>query len=247
MYGKCDVCGKHKEKRALLRTKREFFTELFGKRRSRQSGYHHKNQAGIHKLQALSPRRLVMHGAFSLYAKVFSKTQTSIFTPSDNIETDRKTVTCADLKSFCQEQFSVCEEISVGEKPQIESVLRSDVSVGVIDAKAVTGKLMLNGELNLKLLYLSNAESGEVEKLDYLLPFNKILDCDGIDENTINCVSCDVMSYDIRLKNDMLSEKPSVILEVKLCVTEEGYITREEEIVCDATQQNFPRCRSLNN
>lgn len=189
--------------------------------------------------RALSPRRLVMHGAFSLYAKVFSKTQTSIFTPSDNIETDRKTVTCADLKSFCQEQFSVCEEISVGEKPQIESVLRSDVSVGVIDAKAVTGKLMLNGELNLKLLYLSNAESGEVEKLDYLLPFNKILDCDGIDENTINCVSCDVMSYDIRLKNDMLSEKPSVILEVKLCVTEEGYITREEEIVCDAYSTEF--------
>ena len=47
------------------------------------------------------------------------------------------------------------------------------------------------------------------------------------------------MSYDIRLKNDMLSEKPSVILEVKLCVTEEGYITREEEIVCDAYSTEF--------
>lgn len=55
LYGECDVCGKHKEKRALLRTKREFFTELFGKRRSRQSGYHHKNQAGIHKLQGIKP------------------------------------------------------------------------------------------------------------------------------------------------------------------------------------------------
>lgn len=37
----------------------------------------------------------------------------------------------------------------------------------------------------------------------------------------------------------MLSEKPSVILEVKLCVTEEGYITREEEIVCDAYSTEF--------
>lgn len=98
---------------------------------------------------------------------------------------------------------------------------------------------MLNGELNLKLLYLTNVESGETGKLDYLLPFNKIIDCDGIDENTINCVSCDVMSYDIRLKNDMLSEKPSVILDVKLCVTEEGYITREEEVVCDAYSTDF--------
>lgn len=30
-----------------------------------------------------------------------------------------------------------------------------------------------------------------------------------------------------------------MILEVKLCVTEEGYITREEEIVCDAYSTEF--------
>ena len=29
--------------------------QLFSKRRSRQSGYHHKNQAGIHKLQGIKP------------------------------------------------------------------------------------------------------------------------------------------------------------------------------------------------
>lgn len=189
--------------------------------------------------RALSPRRLVMHGAFSLYAKVFSKMKTEIFTPEDNLEVNTKTVSCADLKSFCQEQFSVCEEISLGDKPKIEAILHSGVSVGITDAKAVTGKLMLNGELNLKLFYLSDIESGETGKLDYLLPFNKIIDCDGIDENTINCVCCDIMSYDIRLKNDMLSEKPALVLDVKLCLTEEGYISRDENIVCDAYSTRF--------
>lgn len=185
--------------------------------------------------RALSPRRLVMHGAFSLYAKVFTSTKTSIYSDSENtLETNRVPIRCADLKSFCQEQCTVCEEISVADKPTIESILRSNVSATVTEVKAVTGKLLLNGEIGLRIFYLTDVESGATGKIDYLLPFNQIIDCEGIDESTINCVSCDVMSYDIRLKNDVLSEKPSVVLDVKLCVTEEGYIIADEEVVVDA-------------
>lgn len=186
--------------------------------------------------RALSPRRLVMHGAFSLYAKVFSTSVTSIYSPEKTmaLETNKINVKCADLKSFCQEQFNVCEEISVADKPAIESILHTDVGVSVSEAKAVTGKLMVNGEINLKMFYLTDVESGETGKIDYLMPFNQIIDCEGIDENTINCVSCDIMSYDIRLKNDMLSEKPAIVLDIKLCVTEEGYIINDEEVITDA-------------
>lgn len=186
--------------------------------------------------RALSPRRLVMHGAFSLYAKVFATSTTKIYSPENDkeLETNKHTVRCSDLKTFCQEQFNVCEEISVSDKPAIESILRSDVGVNVTDAKAVTGKLMVNGEVNLKMFYLTDVETGETGKIDYLLPFNQIIDCEGIDEDTINCVSCDVMSYDIRLKNDMISEKPAIILDVKLCVTEEGYTVNDEEVISDA-------------
>lgn len=61
-----------KEKRALLRTKREFFTELFGKRRSRQSGYHHKNKAGIHKLQGIkSPQTCYARSVFVVCKGIF--------------------------------------------------------------------------------------------------------------------------------------------------------------------------------
>ena len=185
--------------------------------------------------RALSPRRLVMHGAFSLYAKVKSSSKTSIYSSKNpGIESLKKKVSCADLKSLCQEQFNICEEVSVADKPAIESILRSAVDVSLTDAKAVTGKLMINGEINLKLLYISNVESGEIGKIDYLLPFNQIIDCEGIDEKTINNVECDIMSYDLRLKNDMLSEKPSIVVDIMLCVTEEGYLIDDEEIIVDS-------------
>ena len=185
--------------------------------------------------RALSPRRLVMHGAFSLYAKVKSSSKTSIYSSKDSsIESLKKKVSCTNLKSLCQEQFNVCEEVSAADKPAIESIVRSSVDVSLTDAKAVTGKLMINGEINLKLLYISDVESGEIGKIDYLLPFNQIIDCEGIDEKTINNVECDIMSYDIRLKNDMLSEKPSIVVDIMLCVTEEGYLIDDEEIIVDS-------------
>ncbi len=190
--------------------------------------------------RALSPRRLVMHGAFSLYARVYSVKCTDIYIPSDDaLETLKTNVCCADLKSFCQEQFNVCEEISVSDKPAIEAILYSSVGVDVIDIKAVTGKLMINGEINLKMFYLSDVESGATGKIDYLLPFNQIIDCEGINEETVNSVTCEIMSYDIRLKNDMLSEKPAVVLDVKLCVTEEGYLINDEVIISDAYSVNY--------
>lgn len=190
--------------------------------------------------RALSPRRLVMHGAFSLYVKVVSTNCVDIYT-NDNpdLETLKYDVKCADLKSLCQENFSISEELSVADKPAIESILHSEVSVSLTDCKAVTGKLMLNGEINLKLLYLTDVQTGETGKIDYLLPFNQIIDCKGIDENTLNCVSCEVMSYDTRLKNDMLSEKPAVVLDVKLCVTEEGYVINDESVITDAYSVNY--------
>ena len=190
--------------------------------------------------RALSPRRLVIHGAFSLYAKVLSAVKTELFTPEqNNLEVYPQSMELADLKSNCQEQFTISEEISVADKPAIESVLYSQVSAGVTDAKAISGKLMVNGEISIRLFYLTDIETGESAKLDYILPFNQIIDCDGIDENTENIVGCEVMSYDIRLKNDMLSDKPAVSFDAMLCVSAEGYLTAAEDIIVDAYSTEY--------
>ena len=199
--------------------------------------------------RALSPRRLVMHGAFSLYVKVLSTQKTMLFTPADGaLELLTKNVSISDLSAFCQEQFAVCEEISVSDKPRIDCILYSGVTASVTDLKAVTGKLMLSGELDLKLFYLTDVESGETAKLDYILPFSRIVDCEGIDEGSRDIVSVEVMTYDIRLKNDMLSDKPAIAFDCKLCLTAEGYLIGDKEVITDAYSTEFavmPQFESL--
>ena len=123
--------------------------------------------------RALSPRRLVIHGAFSLYAKVITPQRTELFVPErEDLEVLRQKTAVCDLRSNCQEQFTVSEEISVADKPAIESVLYAKADAAVTDAKAVSGKLMLSGDISINLFYLTDIESGETAKLNYLLPFN---------------------------------------------------------------------------
>ena len=197
--------------------------------------------------RALSPRRLVMHGAFSLYVRVLSTAMTRLYTPPEGLESLKRTVSCAGLSAFCQEQFTVSEEIAVSDKPAIESVLYSKVSANLTDVKAVTGKLMVSGELGLRLFYLTDVESGETARLEYILPFSQIVDCKGVEENTQNLLGCEVMSYDLRLKNDLMSDKPAVALDVKFCLTEEGYVIRDEEIITDVYSTDFATVPSFEN
>lgn len=185
--------------------------------------------------RALSPRRLVMHGAFSLYATVISARKTALFTPQgDDLEVLWYNAALADLRSNCQEQFTVSEEISVADKPAIEAVLYSKVNAGITDVKAVSGKLLVNGEISVRLFYLTNLETGETAKLDYLLPFTQMIDCDGVTEETENILGCEVMSYDVRLKNDILSDKPAVAFDAMLCVSAQGYAAETPAIALDA-------------
>ena len=190
--------------------------------------------------RALSPRRLVIHGAFSLYAKVITVRRTELFVPErEQMEALVQKLPLSDLRSNCQEQFTVSEEISVADKPAIEAVLYAKADAAITDVKAVSGKLMLGGEININLFYLTDLETGETAKLNYLLPFNQIIDCDGIDENTDNIFHVEVMSFDTRLKNAILSEKPAIAFDAMLCVSAEGYLTEETAVVTDVYCTDF--------
>lgn len=186
--------------------------------------------------RALSPRRLTIHGAFSLYAKVLCKSNINLYSPEEdcNLQCKTQDLSCTSLTAICQEQFSAGDEISINNKPKVEVVLDSDVKATITDYKVIPNKLMVNGELSVKLLYLSNVETGEPQQIDCIIPFSHIVDCENLDEDTIACPYIDVMSYEVRLKSDMLSESPIVDVDAKLSLTALGYKTENIKVITDA-------------
>ncbi len=186
--------------------------------------------------RALSPRKLVIHGAFSLSAKVISKELCGYysFDEEGDLIVKRKDVTVSDLCALCQEQFSVTEDITISNKPPVESLLTYDVSACITDLKSIQNKIMLNAEITLKAMYLSDLESGNIEHFSYVFPISRVIDCEHITDETVNVPTLEVMSYDLRIRHDQLNDGSLLNLDVKLCFSDLGYAQKMLSMVDDA-------------
>ena len=92
---------------------------------------------------------------------------------------------------------------------------------------------MLSGELNLKVMYLSDLDSGNVEHISYVFPVSRIIDCDGVMDDTVNVPYLEVMSHDLQIRNDSLNDGSLLSLDVKLCFSSLCYISENINIIDD--------------
>lgn len=187
--------------------------------------------------RALSPRRLDIHGAFSVFAEVICKSEKEFPTDieGDDVEIKRKNITVSALAGLAQQQFTVGDEIVLGSgNPSIEAILRSDITSFISECKIITNKLMIKGDLNLKVLYLSDISTGETQLVDYSVPFSEILDVDGVDESCKCDLSVDILSCDVRGKGDLSDSNPSIEFEARLAATTVAFCDEELEIISDA-------------
>lgn len=191
--------------------------------------------------RALSQRRLSLHGAFSLYVKLNSIGYIDLFSPNDseNLEYNTSDINVSSLISLNQCLFSTGDDVSITNKPPIEVVLTSNVKVSVVDYKVISEKIIMNGELSVKLLYLSNTQEGKIEQVDCVIPFSQVLDCENINENAVVSLNLKVLSYDIHLKSEMLSENPVVSVDAKLSANVYGFEERTIPVINDAYSTEF--------
>ncbi|MBR3972051.1 MAG: DUF3794 domain-containing protein [Ruminococcus sp.] len=185
--------------------------------------------------RALSQRRLSVHGAFSLYASVIGKKIFDVFEEAEDsclqIKCENKEV--CELCEFTQEQLSINESVSISAKNNIETIVRSQLTALVTDYKESGDKLILSGEITLRMLYVCDSMTGETDQFIYVFPFTQsigalVQGCDIAD------VRLDVLCYDLMLRSEMLSEEPLLNIDVKLCASFLGYKKQSLTYISDA-------------
>ena len=189
--------------------------------------------------RALTPRRLTVHGAFSISATIIGRKVSEINEQSktDSLQTLSKSKVLCELTEFSQEQFSVIETATLNQKNRVESIIRSEILATVTDCCKSGGKLLLKGEITLRMLYLSDAASGECDRFVYVFPFTQSIDAKD-SEWDISDIRLDVLSYDLLLKSEMLSDDPALTIDVKLSAALMGYKNTEVTYICDAYSTN---------
>lgn len=195
--------------------------------------------------RAISPRKLDVHGAFSLFADVICKTIQDIVTGIDDesVEQKKKTINVSNISGQAQQQFSVNEvlELSNG-KPNIEAVIRADIVPIIQDIKSVADKLIIKGEALLKILYMGDIENCEIETMEYSIPISQIIDIEGIeadDNNSINNAKLDVLNSNIQIRTDSSGEDTLIEVDIKLLATIISYKDKEIQTISDAYSKNY--------
>lgn len=182
--------------------------------------------------RALSPRRLDIHGAFSVCAKVICKSEKDFPVGIDgkNVQVKGCNATVSILEGMGQQQFILSDNVTLGSNTSdIEAVLKSDATVIVGDCKAISNKVMVKGDVNIRVLYLADINTGETKIFDYTMPFSEILDADGVDESCLCVTNVELVNHTVNVKSDYSDTNKVVSFEIKLLATAMGY--KSEEII----------------
>lgn len=188
--------------------------------------------------RAVSPRKLDIHGSFSVCAKVYDKKNLNI---SENIcgkdiQQKISDMRVNNLIAMGQQQFSLSESIEMqDEKPPAEMIINSDVKVILDDYKNMPNKTVVKGEAIVRILYIDDISSGNTEVLEYKIPVSQIVDVPGIDENSKCTVNATVLGHDEQVS----SENGIISCEIKLLATVTAYDEKDISVVSDVYSTDY--------
>ncbi|MDR1002378.1 MAG: DUF3794 domain-containing protein [Oscillospiraceae bacterium] len=191
--------------------------------------------------RALSQRKLDIHGAFSIKAKVTCKREASLASDveGDGIRLRKKMCKAGNLVSDTQSSFIISEALEVAkDKASIGSIIRNDAVLSVNEQKIIGGKLVIKGDAILTIVYIGEAGEG-IEKMEYLMPYNQFIDVDGIEDDCKCDIKLECENIDIGLRTDPDGEYRRMNADIKAFVEAKVYTELETPFVYDAYSVDY--------
>ena len=192
--------------------------------------------------RAVSPRKADIHGAFSVIVSASAGSSQEYVTgiAGDDIQQSLRHETVSRLRCCTQQQFSITEVLDIGQGRGVpETILRSELGVSCHSVKALTDKLMLTGEAVLKIVYLTDAETGAQDSMSFNVPFSQVIDAAGADDGTVNDIRLEVMNYSAALRSEYDESSTLVTLDARLCATVAAYEDKEITVIEDAYSTDY--------
>ncbi len=187
--------------------------------------------------RATSPRRLDVHGAFSVKLKMQAEGGNEVVTSigGDSVYTRKAVVSYSAPAALAEKTFTISEVLDLGQnKPAAEALIRGDAIPVLSDCKMLANKAIIKGELMLGNLYTDDATTGNTQKVRHVIPFSQIIDIDGLDEEWLCDVKLDVVSSDVHITTNQNGEGRLLEVNIKLGAAVQCYKTGMAEIVTDA-------------
>ncbi len=192
--------------------------------------------------RAVSPRRLDIHGAFSVISGIYAKGERSYCSSveGDDIQQRLRTEPLSILSGTGQQQFSISEVLDIGQgKGSPESILRSELSFRLDDSRVIDDKMMLKGDAVLRILYITDIETGAQDHMSFTIPVSQIIDVTGISDTTENDISVDILNYNVTLKSEFDESSTLITLDAHLIATVFAYSQQDVTVIEDVYSTDY--------
>lgn len=179
--------------------------------------------------RVISQRRIDIRGSIGIDFKAYEKCDKKIVSSCENknIQLRTKSANVSNLKDCVSRCFSMNETIEIGaSQGTIGQIVRCN-AIAVLDStKLVAGKILVKGELKVKVVYLTDGEC-VLEKIENSMPISQIIEA-ATTENCSDFVTLSVPSVEVHAKTD--SSGALRLIDVSAVIRADVSVYENEEI-----------------
>ena len=188
--------------------------------------------------RAVSRRRLDVRGAVTIRIRTSAVRQQEVL--SDVFSKNMQLLKCPvqfPASRICEERsILVSEELELGSaKPPVLHIVRCDARSVEQSQRFVSGKLMVQGSLQVQLLYACEKDGdGSLEPMSFRIPYSQLVEMDGAQEQDDCRVAVSVVSCELKPVADVNGDIRLLRCEAELRVVCTALHMASESLVCDA-------------
>ncbi len=190
--------------------------------------------------RAVNQRRADIHGCIAVSFAVTAVKKQELLCGADGagVQLKKKSVKASDMICRLEKMFVLNEVKELDdESPAVLRILHTRACASVSEVKAITNKILLKGEVWAKIAYCT--DDGRVCCVEHTMPVSQIIEAQGIDENTDNCVHLDVCSFEAVPKADSAGEMKLMDITARVSAFVTACREKELETVCDAYSTQY--------
>ena len=155
------------------------------------------------------------------------------------VETLKRTADAAAIAVRRKDTYRIKEELSLtGGKPNIGQLLWREMKLRDVTAKPLDGRLHLDGELSVFVIYSAEDENMPMQWLEETMPFSGDMDMSDVKEEQIPMVTVRLAHKDIEAKPDYDGEMREMDVDAVLELDIKLYEEEEVELLSDMYSNN---------
>lgn len=160
------------------------------------------------------PREFDVNAVLQLKAKVTEAREVEVLTASadDDTEAEYDTIHINDVVGRGTSQVIVSDDFDEPmEKPEPEKILDVDSTVTITETRVVANKVIVDGELNLQIMYVGAVPKQSVHDLHQTIKFTDFIDVEGAEPDMDVVVKALVEDCEVQIKGDPYFEATCVV------------------------------------